>query len=378
MNDPRGIVTDVSAFSRYEHNNFHLLDAKMNDWPSPLGTPSRVSPNENFSEQKSKSPGQNSNSPCASPDNEAKNLIQEKIMETTSNNLETSKVWKTKNRFRLITFDELPDWAKDNEFIKGSYRPILPSFVACFATVFRIHNETVNVWSHLLGFLAFMYASFHFLSKPNDQYLHPVYEKAILMTFFFGACVCLGFSWSFHALGCHSAHVSCMFAKLDYSGIAIMIMGSFVPWLYYMFYCDTVFRFCYIFFICTLGTLCVLMSQSDTFATPKYRPLRAGVFAGLGLCAVIPITHGCIEYGFAVTFYDGKLWCLFTMGALYLIGALIYATRVPECWSPGTFDIWLSSHQIFHILIVLAAAVHLYAIANLQMQRKTMGEPCFY
>ena len=66
------------------------------------------------------------------------------------------------------------------------------------------------------------------------------------------------------------------------------------------------------------------------------------------------------------------------MGALYLIGALIYATRVPECWSPGTFDVWLSSHQIFHILIVLAAAVHLYAIANLQIQRRKMGEECFY
>jgi adiponectin receptor len=29
---------------------------------------------------------------------------------------------------------------------------------------------------------------------------------------------------------------------------------------------------------------------------------------------------------------------------------------------PGTFDIWGSSHQIFHILVVLAAAAHLVGL----------------
>ena len=36
--------------------------------------------------------------------------------------------------------------------------------------------------------------------------------------------------------------------------------------------------------------------------------------------------------------------------------------RVPERLSPGSFDIWGSSHQIFHILVVLAAASHLVGL----------------
>lgn len=32
--------------------------------------------------------------------------------------------------------------------------------------------------------------------------------------------------------------------------------------------------------------------------------------------------------------------------------------RVPEKYSPGNFDIWGSSHQIFHVLVLMAAATH--------------------
>ena len=34
-------------------------------------------------------------------------------------------------------------------------------------------------------------------------------------------------------MSCHSPSVAYVFAKLDYCGIAILTMGSFIPWLYY-------------------------------------------------------------------------------------------------------------------------------------------------
>lgn len=51
-------------------------------------------------------------------------------------------------------------------------------------------------------------------------------------------------------------------------------------------------------------------------------------------------------------------------GAIILIGALIYGTRFPEKLYPGHFDIWGSSHQIFHVLVVLATCVHLLGVLN--------------
>ena len=34
------------------------------------------------------------------------------------------------------------------------------------------------------------------------------------------------------------------------------------------------------------------------------------------------------------------------MGLLYLTGALLYATRMPERFFPGKCDIWFQSHQV--------------------------------
>ena len=35
-----------------------------------------------------------------------------------------------------------------------------------------------------------------------------------------------------------SEHVSKLFCKLDYVGISLLTVGSFVPWIYYGFYCQ--------------------------------------------------------------------------------------------------------------------------------------------
>lgn len=49
----------------------------------------------------------------------------------------------------------------------------------------------------------------------------------------------------------------------------------------------------------------------------------------------------------------------FICGASCLqLGAVIFALRVPERWSPGAFDLFLSSHQLFHVCVVAAALVH--------------------
>ena len=68
-------------------------------------------------------------------------------------------------------------------------------------------------------------------------------------------------------------------SRLDYSGIAFLIVGSFIPCLYYGFYCRKTTQIAYMVTVATLGTLCIIISLWDKFGTPKYRPLRAGKFS---------------------------------------------------------------------------------------------------
>jgi hypothetical protein len=51
---------------------------------------------------------------------------------------------------RLFHWGELPDYLKDNEFIKTGYRANT-GFRGSLRSLFSLHNESGNVWTHLLG-----------------------------------------------------------------------------------------------------------------------------------------------------------------------------------------------------------------------------------
>jgi len=53
---------------------------------------------------------------------------------------------KGKQRYALVSFMELPNYMKDNEYILRYYRANWPLKEAFFS-LFRWHNETLNVWT---------------------------------------------------------------------------------------------------------------------------------------------------------------------------------------------------------------------------------------
>ncbi len=43
------------------------------------------------------------------------------------------------------------DWLNCNKYLLNGHRPQINSFRGCLASIFRIHTDTGNIWSHLLG-----------------------------------------------------------------------------------------------------------------------------------------------------------------------------------------------------------------------------------
>ncbi|XP_059150574.1 adiponectin receptor protein-like [Physella acuta] len=280
------------------------------------------------------------------------------------------KVWAA--GWNVAHHHTLPDWLKDNDFLLRGHRVPTNSFMACFKSIFRIHTETGNIWTHLLGMIAFLGIAAYFLTRPSIEIQWQ--EKAVFSAFFMGAILCLGFSWVFHTVYCHSERVGRFFNKLDYCGIALLTIGSFVPWLYYSFYCRLEPKVTYLALIFFLGTICIVVSMWDKFAQPQYRPLRAGVFIALGLSGVIPAMHYVITDGFWHAINFAALGWLVLMALLYIVGAVIYAARIPERIFPGKFDIWFQSHQIFHVFVLAAAFVHYHGISEIANYRLTLGD----
>ncbi|PWN52951.1 HlyIII-domain-containing protein [Violaceomyces palustris] len=187
-------------------------------------------------------------------------------------------------------------------------------------------------------------------------------DVAGFSTFFIGAIICLGFSATYHTVGCHSRSVAARFNKLDYIGIVVMIVGSFLPALHYGFYCHPHFQLAYSVAILTMGGFAMYVVLNPSYATPAYRPYRTLVFLALGTSAVFPTGHVLSVYGYETVAETMGLRYLLLSGTLYVIGAVLYMSRVPERLSPGRFDMIGSSHQIFHMFILAAAASHYISI----------------
>lgn len=144
----------------------------------------------------------------------------------------------TIHSIRLLKWDDLPAWAKDNEYIHSGFRPSTNSYKDCLQSCFYIHNETGNIYSHLLATLwmiilpifLYPYAKEHYHSANFDDWI-------VLGLFFLGGAVCFGLSTVYHVFSSHSHAVHDVYLRLDLLGISTVTAGCFPPGVWYTFPC---------------------------------------------------------------------------------------------------------------------------------------------
>ncbi|KAK5194018.1 hypothetical protein LTR72_005578 [Exophiala xenobiotica] len=232
-----------------------------------------------------------------------------------------SNLWYT-----LVHWNDLPHWRQDNVYIHSSYRQASYSYCRSLQSIFHWHNESVNIWSHLVpGTLALP------LGAILYKILEPRYERATvgdvfaMSCFFVGAASCLGMSATFHAVSNHSPPVARMWNQFDYAGISLLITGSFVPSVYYGFWCNPGRQWIYWSMIGSLGIACTAVSVLPKFRTPAWRPYRALMFVGMGISALFPVLDGLRTFGLQAMEKQMGLWWVVLQGALYIFGAGLYA-----------------------------------------------------
>ena len=88
------------------------------------------------------------------------------------------------------------------------------------------------------------------------------------------------------------------------------------------------------------------------------------MFLSLGISGFFPMTYAATEFGIRQA-HSQMGWGWFILEAVfYISGAGIYVNKYPERTRPGVYDILGSSHQIFHMLVVLGALSHLIGIVQ--------------
>ncbi len=57
----------------------------------------------------------------------------------------------------IVDYEEAHFWIRDNEYLHTGHRVNFDSFTVTFKSLFMRHNETLNIWIHLLGMIVFFF-----------------------------------------------------------------------------------------------------------------------------------------------------------------------------------------------------------------------------
>ena len=126
---------------------------------------------------------------------------------------------------RLLSIHEVDEHLRGNLFVTEGYRSPDPDIIRfgvvffffffffslvqlsiCIRSIFELHNETFNVWSHLLGAVYFfgltVNSVFHALVEEEE-----IVHRITVVFFLIGATTLCSASALFHAVSCHSREV---------------------------------------------------------------------------------------------------------------------------------------------------------------------------
>lgn len=272
-------------------------------------------------------------------------------VDSCSDDIETQKLVSRNPTPKLISFNECPEYLKDNDYIRGGYRAHF-TYQQARESLFYLHNEFLNVWTHLLGSLfCFCFLIYTWTGQAN---LEAVGDKILLTVYICMGIYTLFFSSMFHLHICVSKKAYEFWGCLDFSGISASLAAGSISLTYLLFHCQTQLRTTLLVLLILVNSVGIVGPMFQFWMLPSFRIGRVIAYVSSGLVSLAPVIYFLSKNGVSSIPQDAAIG-LASMLSQYLIGALVYSARFPECLSPGTFDVWFNSHTIFHIFCVTAS-----------------------
>ncbi len=268
---------------------------------------------------------------------------------------------------KLITYEELPEWCQDNKYIKQGYRNCNKNFLFYCKNLFKIHNETVNIWSHLISSGIFLYLIIY------SNYYRIVGENfgdnLAMNLFLVSEFLCFFFSWIMHNFYPYSEKWCGVLTKCDYFGISLNILGFYTIFIYYAFYCHRTFQIIYYSVSYGLGMITIILNCFSRFSGIKYTRIRAIIFFTFTIFCLVPFFHRIIAETLEnEVSFDIELEYSSLTGTLLALSLFIYITKIPERYFSVSYI--FTSHQIFHIMSTSALLLFYFGLFKIYDEHK--------
>ncbi|XP_029902889.1 membrane progestin receptor beta [Myripristis murdjan] len=262
-----------------------------------------------------------------------------------------------------VTASQVPSLFRE-PYILAGYRPVDQSWCCYLLSLFQRHNESLNVWTHLLAgpvLLLHWWANASALGYTLDTAGLP------LCLFMVSSLTYLFCSVAAHLLQSHSelTHYSLFF--VDYVGVAVYQYGSALG--HYFYSSEPVWRESHIglLFLPGAAFLGWLSCAGCCFAKSRYRrpyPLRRKICQLIPtslayLLDISPVAHRLATMPWE---QDPSLPLHALQVASFLLSALFFSCPIPERFFPGRCDFVGQSHQIFHLFLSLCTLCQLDAL----------------
>ena len=263
-------------------------------------------------------------------------------------------------QYGLITYEHLPEPWRVNPHILSGYR-FSETKLDCVRSCFTLSNETVNIWSHAIGLIIVLAIAFFAYPATPAFASATKFDIFIAGLFFAAACKCLICSTVWHTMSSISNQTLLeRFACVDYTGISLLVAASIGTTEYTAFYCEPGSRYMYLTATFLLGAAGTVLPWHPTFNRADMSWLRVAFYVSLAATGFVPVFQLTYQRGWDEVAY---FYAPITKSiSVYLIGALLYAGKVPERFMPGWFDYVGGSHNIWHFAVLGGILFHYLAM----------------
>ncbi|KAG5419983.1 IZH3 [Candida metapsilosis] len=252
-----------------------------------------------------------------------------------------NRALKNAAKNKYVHYYELPLMWRENKYIIQGYRFSL-KHSEMWKSIFAWHNETMNIWSHLLG--VFIVGYIALVQFPSTKVFAELGsgDKSIMYLFLAAALGCLISSSTWHTYSCFAHFPSrANFACIDYSGITLLITCSVISVEYCALYNHPNFALAFTLFTMCCGVGGFAFNWSPYFDKPECRPLRIGFFIGLSVSGSVSLMCQSCYYGVVHSFWF-TLPLFYMSFVWYLLGVVFYGGLIPERWR---FDVIIEENS---------------------------------
>ncbi|XP_064485732.1 progestin and adipoQ receptor family member 3-like [Ornithodoros turicata] len=236
--------------------------------------------------------------------------------------------------------DAKPAYIPHRPFIHSGYRSCR-TVKDCFRSTLQWNNETLNIWTHLLGAVVFAVVLAYDVTVRFEQYnIADITDRLLIVSVLCVYMTTMLLSVTYHIFNCLSRSVYDVLLWYDFVGVGASIGVTVASGLFEAFYGHPYLR---VFYLSIEGI--IFIGAIPKLATDPSRHLFAMV-----VFTLIPTMHW-----FCLSTASGRVLFPRTVGVFVFLGVsyVIFEKNIPERFWPGTVDSLGASHQIWHVMVVV-------------------------